>query len=390
MNPYPLSRPDPSHAAVSEPHSGFKYLRVGGTPEQMGEQQGETLRDEIRGMLDALNHHVLHGQPGIYGVGLRAAASALEGMMRRNVGQPYQREMRALARAANVPAREIFLLNCIDDVLANLFQLGELFGRLGCSVFAASPPQTENSDLICGRNLDYFVPSAAGEDTWAATNYMKQHVVAVEYAPEDAHPFISIGWPGFIGVATGMNTAGLCVASLTVSTRRNWPWATPATFIYRSILEANDSLDGAITHLRHSRRTQGNNVLVGSLHDSTARIIEFTPWDFAVRAPTDGWICATNHFVSPGMIRRNSHGVVFSSAERMERMTELCTPGRFDQPLTAGAVLTDQQLRVPQANEYCGILNPCTIYSVVFAPQRNEAWLRLADRPDREFEAIRL
>jgi len=309
-------------------------------------------------------------------------------MMERRIAPAYKREMQALARAADVPYREILLLNCVDDVLANLAQLGELYGRLGCSAFAAMGQRTAEGELLVGRNLDYFVPSAAGEDAWAATNYMKEHVVAIEYTPESGHPFVSVGWPGFIGVATGMSAAGLCLGSLTVSTRRNWPFATPATFIYRDMLQDTETLSDAIHLLRQSPRAQGNNLLLGSGSEADARVVEFTPWQFSVREPEDGWICTTNHYVSPEMDRFHTHGVVFSSGERMARLDEMCAVGTLADGKAAGAFLIDQGLRVPEANEYCGVFNPCTIYSVVFAPTRGELWVRVADRPDRRFDRL--
>ena len=298
--------------------------------------------------------------------------------------------MRSLARAADVTYRQILLLSCIEDVLANLYQLGELFGRLGCCAFAAMGPRTVDGELLCGRNLDYFVPSAAGEDVWGATNYIKQAVVALEFVPHDAQSFLSVGWPGFVGVATGMNQGGICLGSLTVSTRRNWPMATPATFTYRDILQTATNLDQSIALLRTNSRTQGNNLLLGSASEQNARIVEFTPWDLIVREPEDGWICATNHFVTEQMLGRNSHGVIFSSAERMSRLGELCGGGSLADGLAAGAFLIDQSLRVPEANEYCGVFNPCTIYGVAFAPSRGELWVRVADRPNRAFERISL
>jgi hypothetical protein len=384
---------DDKRAATSpiarlERHDGFVAGSVAGTPRQLGEQHGEMLRAEIRAMLAALNHHVIYGQPGVYGKGLRAGAFGAARLMERRIAPHYKEEMRALARAADVPYREILLLNCVDDVLANLAQLGELYGRLACSAFAATGEQTADGQLLAGRNLDYFVPSAAGEDVWAATNYMKEHVVAVHYTPAGGHSFLSVGWPGFIGVATGMSEPGLCIGSLTVATRRNWPFARPATFIYRDILQDTTNLADAVDLLRRSPRAQGNNVLIGSGPEADARVVEFTPWRLSIREPVAGWIATTNHYVAPEMVRFHSQGVVFSSGERIGRLDDMRAAAPLSGVTQAGEMLTDQGLRVPEANEYCGVFNPCTIYSVVFAPGKKELWVRVADRPDRTFERL--
>src|SRR5688572_3690051 len=162
---------------------GFVQVRVTGKPRDMGLQHGEQLRDEIRGIIDAIHHHVLYGQPGALGWWVRQAVRSLAGLMATQMPRQYRHELQGIARAADVPYRDLLLINCFDDVLANLRLLGALFGRLGCSVFAVTAERTASRELICGRNLDYFVMSAAGEDAWAATNYMKEHLAVVEYAP---------------------------------------------------------------------------------------------------------------------------------------------------------------------------------------------------------------
>ena len=50
----------------------------------------------------------------------------------------------------------------------------------------------------------------------------------------------------------------------------------------------------------------------------------------------------------------------------------------------------DQRCDNPDANEYCTVLNPCTIYSTLFAPAQGRLWVRAADRPDRSFQEIAL
>src|SRR5207302_11515494 len=123
---------------------GFIQVRVAGSPVEMGLQQGEQLRDEIRGLLDAVYHHVLHGQPGVIGWGIRRSIRTTTRLMEPYVPNRYRLEMAGVARGAGVPYADILLLSCFDDVLANLRLLGELFGRLGCSTFALLLVRTED------------------------------------------------------------------------------------------------------------------------------------------------------------------------------------------------------------------------------------------------------
>lgn len=356
----------------------------------MGLQHGELLREQIRDLLDAVSHHVLYGQPGFVGWGLRRGTRTVARLMEPYIPRRYRLEMAGVARAADVSYRDILLVNCFDDVLANLRIFASMFGRLGCSAFAANASPDAAGELVAGRNLDYFVNSAAGDEVWAATDYMKQHVVVIQHHPDDAARFASVGWPGFVGVATGMSEMGMVASALVVTTIRNRPLATPAPFLYRRIVEETSRLDDAIGILRGSRRTQGHNVLLASAEDRSAAVVEYTPWLLAVREPEDGFIATTNHFVHPDMARRYAQFERLSSADRFARLGDLSSSdGIAGADLTAaGQLLLDTEIRSPEANEYCTIFNPCTIYSTLFAPARKGMWVRVADRPDRGFEPI--
>jgi hypothetical protein len=310
--------------------------------------------------------------------------------MRTQIPKRYRLELNGIARAADVKYGDLLLISCFDDVLANLRLLGTLFGRLGCSAFAVTAERTASGELVCGRNLDYFVASAAGEDVWAATQYMKEHVSVVEYAPKDRPSFVSVGWPGFIGAATAMSDRGIVVSSLSVPTLGNWPLATPATFTYRRVIEEAETLEQGIAMIRRARRTQGNNVLLGSGAEGTAAIVEYTPLRLAVRYPEDGWIAATNHFNHPDLLRRGARKPYLSSSERFARLGELCgSDGACTGDAAGlGAFLTDESLRNPDTNDYCMVLNPCTVYSTLFAPKQRRMWVRASDRPDRTFQEI--
>lgn len=370
---------------------GFLQIRVSGSPEEMGLQQGELLRHEIRDLIGEVHHHVLYGQPGVIGWGIRGAARGAAAVMNAYVPDRYRKEMQGVARAAGVSYWDIVLVNCFDDILANLRLLGAMFGRLGCSVLALGPERTATGRLVCGRNLDYFVAGSVADDAWAATNYMKEHLVTVEYAPRDRFSFIGVGWPGLVGSFTGLSASAVAVASLTVRTIVNRPLATPAPFLYRRILEEATSLEQAVGALRGARRTQANNVLLASGLEGTAAVVEYTPWRLAVRGLQDGWLVATNHFSHPAMLGRNPRQRYESSWDRSARLGELCGErGAGAGPEDVRDFMMDTHLRRPEATEYCRVFNPCTVLSSMFVPQEGQLWVRATDRPDRQFEEVRL
>jgi hypothetical protein len=371
---------------------GFTHIRVGGSPYDMGLQHGEQVRDEIRQLLQAIDHHVLHGQPGITGWAVRQAVHAIVRVMETQIPPRYRREIAGVARAADVSYGDLLMLSCFDDVLANLRSLAAMVGRLGCSAYALMGERTAGGDLLCGRNLDYFVASATGDDVWAATNFMKENVVVVEYTPADCPSFLSVGWPGFIGVATGLSASGLTASALVVQTTRNWPAATPSCFLYRRVMEEARTLDQAVEILRSARRTQGHNVLLGSGEEKTAAVVEYSPWGFAVRRPENGWIATTNHFNDVEMVRRYARFTYQGSTERLARLDELS--GRAEPPPAKaddiGRFLLNSETRRPDLDAYCSVLNPCTIYSTYFEPALRRMWVRAADSAERVFQRLDL
>jgi hypothetical protein len=370
---------------------GFVQIRVAGTPFEMGLQHGELLRHEIRSLLDAVYHHVLYGQPGIIGWGMRRAVRTVTAMLETQIPTRYRTEMEGIARGADLSYHDVLLISCFDDVLANLRLLGALFGRLGCSAFALTPERT-GGDLLAGRNLDYFVPSAAGDDVWAATQYMKESVAVIEHHPAEGNAFVSVGWPGFTGGVTAMSARGMVTSALTVLTLRDRPFATPSSILFRRIVEETSTLHDALSLLRRSRRSQGNNLLLASGGEGQAAVVEFTPSRLVVRRPQDGWIATTNHFNHPAMVGHHAGSVFQSTTERLARLGELCAADldAGERPESLTRFLLDVQRLNTDSTEYCTVWNPCTIYSTVFAPAEGRLWVRVSDRSDRSFEEIHL
>lgn len=71
---------------------------------------------------------------------------------------------------------------------------------VGCSSLAAWNDNTEDGDLLIGRNFDFY----AGDDF--AKNKLIQFV-----EPENGIPYFSVSWSGMIGVVSGMNKEGITV-----------------------------------------------------------------------------------------------------------------------------------------------------------------------------------
>src|SRR5690606_34357854 len=116
--------------------------------------------------------------------------------------------------------------------------------------------------------------------------------------------FASVTFPGMVGVFSGMNDAGLAVATLDVErsadkSRKFNPTGTPLAFVFRRILEECSTVDEAEALLRSIKATTWMNLTVCD-RDGGATF-EITPDHIARRDDEEGLVRCTNHFVSEGM-----------------------------------------------------------------------------------------
>ena len=101
----------------------------------------------------------------------------------------YRTEMDALAKAAGADPDVVTVSNTFFD-LKNTFE---------CSALMVDPSRSATGGVLFGRNLDY--PSMG---------YIHEHTLVTVYRPTGKHAFVSVGFPGLVGVLSGMNDAGLC------------------------------------------------------------------------------------------------------------------------------------------------------------------------------------
>jgi hypothetical protein len=259
--------------------------------------------------------------------------------------------------------------------------------RFACSSFALLSGRTESGQLLHGRNLDYEVANGYLAGDGAVTRALKDNVVVIECEPSDGLPFSSVAWPGVVGVLTGVSRAGLSLACLTSTVPGERAGATPMPIIYRQVLQYAQSLEEAALLLRRSRRTIGNNLLIGSAREDDARVFEITPRMVAERRPTDGYLATTNHFVHRAMAAEQEGWQIPSSLDRHSRLDQLCG-GEPPTEAQAQAFLRDTLSLAADGGHWSCLENPGTIFSSVAEPASGRLWLRVNDRPEREFAEL--
>jgi len=252
--------------------------------------------------------------------------------------------MKGLADASEVDLAGVIFGNTFTDSFRAIF----------CSVVVARGEATADGRVLFARNLDF--PSLG--------ILHKATVVTVyRHTAKGRHGFVSVGWPGAVGVVSGMNDAGLCLATLVSLSERGVTPGMPYAMKYRTILEQCSTPAEAVALLKRTPRTSANNLAVAS-PDAEPLVIEFTPAKVAVRRPVRGVVMATNHFRSPEM-PAGTRPVCRRYATLEEQVAER---GKLDAPALQRMLHT-----VNQGN--------MTLQSMVFEPAARKLHLAIGPLP---------
>jgi isopenicillin-N N-acyltransferase-like protein len=248
----PMARVAPP--PVLAPRLSIPVGEFGGDPAQIGAEHGHRFHDQI---IDLFQNYLMARLPGNIRVEARMAAASFEIYM-----LPDQRaETQALADAIG--------LNVYDAVLAQCYL--DLMPLTECSTIALPSEAAPDGVARMGRNLDFD-----------AGGMLDKHSVLIVYHPTGKYQFAAIGWPGMIGVLSGMNEYGLCLANMEVDRQMRPPMAMPYTLLYRTVLEQCRTVDEAIDLLKRTPRQSANNLMLMDARGDRA-VAEIRPEGVTVR-----------------------------------------------------------------------------------------------------------
>ncbi len=358
----------------------------------MGLSHGRLLAEEIRSLLRAMDRHIFRRIGPLGAPALRVAAHGLSLTMDRRIPPRMRDEMKAVAAGSATSYLDILLLNSLDDVLNVLRRLAPRGPSLGCSSFALFGSRTFDGALIHGRNLDYHFRGTPIDDGGAVSRLLLAHSVLFVFRPEGRARFLSVAWPGFVGTVTGLSERGISLGNLTSYLRGTSPCGLPVGLMYRTVLEEAESLADAARILGNAPRTIGNNVVIGSGRENRAALFEITRGEMLEPRAEAGMVVATNHFVSPGLARRQQPYLIPHSLARWDRLLRLCDR----QGVTlqeALSILADRtcQHEAGLNSPFARVANEGTAVSALFRPTDMEMWLGVAPEPPAsggEFQRI--
>jgi len=291
-----------------------------------------------------------------------------------NVREDYQAELFGLSQYASDKYNFIAPKYLRSLYLHGAHDIGHAMQDLmvvGCTSLAVWNENTEDGDLLIGRNFDFYV----GDDF--AKNKLIEFV-----EPEQGIPYMSVSWPGMIGVVSGMNKEGITVTINAGKSKIPLTAKTPISLVTREILQYAKNIDEAIAIAKKRKVFVSESILVGSANDKNAVIIEVSPDNFGVyRVENTSRVFCTNHFQSDAYKddKRNQKHIIESHSEyRYEKLQELLEENKKLNPEKMASVLRDKSglkgEKIGYGNEKA-INQLLAHHAVIFSPQKKLVWV---------------
>lgn len=256
---------------------------------------------------------------------------------------------------------------------------------VGCTSFGTWNGRSADSNLIIGRNFDFYVGDKFAEDK-----------IIAFYKPEQGYKFMMVTWGGFTGVVSGMNDQGLTVTINAAKTDMPSGSATPVSLVAREILQYAKNIQEAYAIAKKRRMFVAESFLVGSAADNRAALIEKTPDTIALYDPKGDEITCANHFQSTELSHLSSNETQMkesASPYRYKRLAQLLQRNGPNTVQKTINILRDQK-GIDDAN--IGMGNEKAVnqliahHAIVFEPKQLKVWVSAAPWQLGEFVAYDL
>jgi hypothetical protein len=350
-------------------------LRIKGNPLQLGYNSGALTQNLMQKQEDVFFSKVEGFVPSKFKQNLlRGFLKWYNRKMYLNIREDYQVELYGLSRYSSDRYDFIASKFLRSMYLHGAHDIGHAMQDLmivGCTSLAVWNENTEDGDLLIGRNFDFYV----GDD------FAKNKLIEL-VEPEDGIPYLSVSWPGMIGVVSGMNKEGITVTINAGKSKIPLTAKTPISLVTREILQYAKTIDEAIAIAKKRKVFVSESILIGSANDKKAAIIEVSPDNFGVyKVKNTGKVFCTNHFQSEAYKndKRNQKQIAESHSEyRYEKLQELLQENKKLNPGKMAAILRD---RSGLKGEKIGYGNEKAInqllahHAVIFSPQKKLVWV---------------
>jgi len=373
-------------APHKEARGRYLVVWLSGTPYEMGFQHGALLHDELAdgiGWLDDM--HLLEV------ISLVAEVTGILDLAWSNSYPEVIEECEGLvdATADFGMTMDVCLLLNFGDVLVEFLEEGMPppgGARPGCTQVAAAGPATMDGRLYHGRVLD-----------WDKIDFLIDYPVVFVRRPDDGIPHAFIGFPGNLSPYSGINAAGLSIASdeadpldRSVQSRSGRSHVQ----MLAQLLKRAHSLAEAREMIVSADHMSTEIIVVADGGEREAAVFEMTAKPLGVREMAAGIVYATNHFIAPETVDADECPASTSSLLRFDRLTQLIEPdgedtryGEID-PAVLVEVLRDrvdpwtgEESSPDEFDNNQSIATNGALYQIVFDPEALLFWVAAGALP---------
>ncbi len=236
----------------------------------------------------------------------------------------YMNELRGIASFTDFSVNQLLLANLYYDALKLVF---------GCTAFSLA---TEHGNLHA-RNLDW----------WSENDLLKKYTKIFDFERDGKTIFSSVGWPGFIGVFSGLKTQKYAITLNAVLSQEQPKLAPPITFKIREVLESKHSYADAVKILATDSIASDCLLLVTGTNEQERLVIERTPTMGYIRkhdaknnlVVTNGYLKMANKNIESDVLQESSCG-------RQDRTLELLNKVKPESIQDCFQILDDAKIKM--------------------------------------------
>ena len=282
---------------------GWIYVRLAGTPEEVGFQHGSLLSDEIGDLLRVVKPFLEKTTKRDWAFYRKAS----EDMLWKGVEPEYQREIDGIVAGLNAKGVksdrwDLVALNALEEL--PYYYVPWLDKKEGkppvthapgnCSAFVATGAATKDGRIVMGHN--------------AWTNYVvgSRWNVVFDIKPESGFRMLMDGLPGIIVSDDdfGVNSNGLMVTETTITQFEGWdPRGKPEFSRARKAMQYAGSIDDYVRiMLDGNNGGYANDWLIGDNKTGEIARFELGLKYHSVERTKSGWFVGSNFPVGPKLI----------------------------------------------------------------------------------------
>lgn len=239
------------------------------------------------------------------------------------IPQHYFEEMAFISSISKFSLDQIIIANLYYDILNSHF---------GCTAFAVDIGCT----VLHGRNLDWHTSNNILSETTKLFNFQKGGKTI----------FKSVGWPGFIGVLSGVKPGAFSLSLNSAFSYDNNEIGIPISFLLREVLNSSESFEEAKIILEQTKIACDCLILLSGIKENEKIVIERTSTRFSTRETYKKYIAVTNDY---RLLQNNSSDNNFlqsTSCDRYDRTVELLNESSPETVDDCANILTDNQVKM--------------------------------------------